>query len=217
VGVTYAYTIAANGCSNIQNISVTINPLPSAAGTITGTSTLNGGTTGVAYSVPAITNAVSYIWAYSGTGVTIAGGTTNNITIDFAINASSGNLTVKGMNACGNGTVSLNFPITVNILPGTPGTITGTASLCQGAVGVTYTVPAITNATGYVWTLPFGASITGGSNTRTITVTFSSTASSGNVSVHGTNVNGNGPESVAFPVTVKPTPVTGPLYHKRNN
>jgi len=92
---------------------ITMNPLPVAAGTISGTASVVHGTYAVAYSVGAITNATGYFWAYSGNGATIHNGTTNSITIDFAPDATSGNLTVYGTNACGNGTVSANFGVTI--------------------------------------------------------------------------------------------------------
>ncbi len=96
------------------NATVT-NTGPGAAGTISGTSSVDQGQNGVSYSVPTISNATSYTWAYSGTGATIHG-TSNNITIDFAANATSGNLSVSGTNTCGNGTTSANYPITVNLI-----------------------------------------------------------------------------------------------------
>ncbi len=95
--------------------------------------------------------------------------------------------------------------ITIAAAIGSPGTITGLTSVCQGQAGVIYSVPAIANATGYTWTLPAGASITSGSNTNSITVTFSGSASSGNVTVLGTNIGcGNGPVSSPLAVTVNP-------------
>ena len=123
----------ANGGGNCEYAGATANPLndsptatyyinatvtntgAGAAGSISGSASVDQGQTGVAYSVPAVTNATSYTWAYSGTGATIHG-TSNNVTIDFAANATSGNLTVSGTNTCGNGTVSANYPITVNTI-----------------------------------------------------------------------------------------------------
>ena len=58
------------------------------------------GQNGVGYSVPAIANATSYTWIYTGTGATI-NGTSNNITINFSATATSGDLTVRGSNSCG--------------------------------------------------------------------------------------------------------------------
>ena len=88
--------------------------------------------------------------------------------------------------------VSANYAVTVNPLPAAAGTITGTATVCQGQAGVVYSVPAIASATGYTWTLPTGASITAGSNTNSITVTYSASAVSGNITVLGTNSCGSG-------------------------
>jgi hypothetical protein len=122
------YTVTgthAGGTSDMTGSAIlTEDPLPVAAGAISGTATVIRGTSGVTYTVPAITNASSYVWAYSGTNYTVNGSGTS-ITIDFASNATSGNLTVKGHNTCGDGTVSGNYSITAN--PSTT-TFTGTAN-----------------------------------------------------------------------------------------
>ena len=197
--------ILANGTCISDTTWVTINsPLTAAAGTITGTATVCQGQSGVAYSVPAIANATSYTWAYSGTGATI-NGTTNNITIDFSATATGGNLTVKGTNACGNGTVSANYAITVNPLPAAAGVITGVSPVCQGQSGVAYSVPAIANATSYTWAYSgTGATING--TTNNITIDFSATATGGNLTVKGTNACGNGTVSANYAITVNPLP-----------
>ena len=149
-------------------------------------------------------NATSYTWAYSGTGATI-NGSTNSITINFAANATSGNLTVTGTNTCGNGTVSANYPITVSPLPAAAGAITGTATVCQGASSVVYSVPAINNATSYTWAYSgTGATING--STNSITINFAANATSGNLTVTGTNTCGNGTVSANYPITVSPLP-----------
>ena len=178
------------------------------AGTITGATSVCQGQTGVTYSVPAIANATGYVWTLP-SGATIASGNnTNAITVNYSTTASSGNISVYGANSCGNGTGSPNFAVILNPLPGAAGTITGTASVCQGQIGVAYSVPAIANATGYVWTLPSGATIASGNNTNAITVNYSTTASSGNISVYGTNGCGNSIASPDFAVTVNSCVVT---------
>lgn len=198
-----------NGCAALTPtvLNVTVNTVPDAAGTITGTSVVCGGAQGIAYSCAAINGAVSYVWTLPA-GATIAtGGGTNSITVDFATNASSGNITVYGNNVCGNGTPSPNFPVTVNALPDAAGNITGANEVCQGTDGVVYTVPSITGATSYTWTVPTGATIVSGANTNSITVDFSMSAASGNVTVYGSNSCGNGTAS-SLQVTVNPIPVT---------
>jgi hypothetical protein len=133
---------------------------------------------------------------------------TNSITVNFAGNASSGNITVYANNICGNGATSPPFAVTVTALPADAGTITGPASVCQGAAGMVYTVPAIASATGYTWTVPAGATIVSGANTNSITIDFSPAAVSGNITVLGTNSCGNGTVSPNFAVNVNPIPAT---------
>jgi phosphodiesterase/alkaline phosphatase D-like protein len=200
----------ASGCQavNPTQLNVTVNGYPGATGSITGSPTVCAGATGIAYSVAPVTNAVAYVWTLPA-GATIAtGANTNSITVNFAANATSGNITASANNICGNGTVSPLFAVTVNALPDTPGTITGPASVCQGATGLVYSVPTIAGATGYLWSIPDAATITSGANTSSITVNFSPTALSGTFSVRGTNSCGNGPVSANFPVTVNPIPAT---------
>ena len=95
--------------------------------------------------------------------------------------------------------------------PTQAGSISGPKTLCQGQTEVIYSVAAIANATGYNWTLPTGAAITSGINTSSITVSYSASAISGNISVIGTNACGNGASS-SITVTVNQSPiVTSPL------
>ena len=211
-GIQWVAVIYTNpsGCSATAptQLNVFVNPLPGPAGTITGTTAVCGGTNGVAYSVGIIANASSYVWTLPAGASIATGAGTNSITVNFDPFASSGNITVYGNNTCGNGAVSPSFAVTVTPLPATAGVITGPSAVCQGVSGVVYTVPSIANATGYVWTVPTGALIVGGSNTNSITVDFSLSAVSGTITVHGTNSCGNGLVGPEFQVTVNPIPPT---------
>ena len=91
--------------------------------------------------------------------------------------------------------------VTVNQLPTTATSITGSTNVTAGQQNVQYSVPAIANATSYIWSLPNGA--TGSSTTNTITVNYSSSAVSGNITVKGTNACGDGASSSLY-VTVNP-------------
>jgi len=187
-------------------LNVTVNGVPDPAGTITGTSSVCAGTTGVGYSVPPIPGAVSYVWSLPA-GATIASGAgTNSITVDFSASAVSGNIIVYGNNLCGNGNNSAPFYVTINPMPAAAGTISGPSSVCEGTSGVSYSVPLIANATGYVWTVPSGVTIVSGSNTNAIVVDFTPTATSGGITVYGTNNCGNGAVSPTHNVTVYPIP-----------
>ncbi len=173
------------GCGTVSATgTITVNPLPVPAGTITGTASVCQGQSGVTYNIPAIANATSYQWTYSGTGASITG-TTNAITISFAANATSGNITVRGVNTCGNGTLSVNYPVTVNTLPVTS-TITGDATPPCSGTGYVYRVTN-TARSDYAWSVPVGATITSGQGSHNITVNFGTT--NGNITVTETNAS----------------------------
>jgi len=204
VSVNYSTTAGCSAASPTV-LQVTVNPIPNAAGAITGSAAVCAGASGVAYSVGAVPNATSYVWTLP-TGASIASGAgTSSITVNFSSSAVSGNILVAGNNVCGNGPNSPAFPVTINQVPGAAGTITGQASVCQGD-NASYYITAVPTATGYTWSLPPGATITTGDNTTFIDVAFSSSASSGNVSVVPTNACGNGTASPNFAVTVATTP-----------
>jgi hypothetical protein len=185
------------------NYAITVNPLPDAAGTITGTSNVCKGESAVSYSVTAIGETTSYDWAYSGSGATI-NGIGNDVTIDFSSAATSGELTVIGTNDCGDGTVSSNYSITVNAIPEKPGTITGASTVCEGESAVSYTVTEISDATSFLWSYSGeGATINGTGNS--VTLDFSASATSGDLTVKATNDCDDGAVSNQYSITVIPS------------
>ncbi len=182
--------------SSCVAVTVTVNALPDNAGLINGSSSVCQGQNSVTYSVPTIANATSYLWTLP-TGAS-GSSTTNSITLNFGISATTGNLSVKGVNSCGEG-IESSLPITVNALPDMAGPISGATIVFQGQTSVTYLVSPISNAISYTWTLPTGAS--GSSTSDSIIVNFGLTATSGNINVYGTNSCGSGAYS-SFGVTV---------------
>ena len=86
--------------------------------------------------------------------------------------------------------------------PDSAGTINGRKDVCFGDTA-TYSVAAISLATGYNWTLPSGATILSGTNTNSIKVIFK--GSGGNITVYGTNTCLPGKASNIF-VTVNSLP-----------
>jgi uncharacterized protein (TIGR02145 family) len=95
--------------------------------------------------------------------------------------------------------------VTVMPFPANPGVISGLETVCQslGSDSISYTVPAIFDATSYIWTLPEGA--TGISSINSISVSYGNTSVSGVISVKGNNSCGDG-ILAALAVTVKPLP-----------
>jgi hypothetical protein len=188
------------GTGTSSSFSITANPLPSAAGTISGPDSVCAGSNGAVFSVASITNASSYSWTFPAGAVSV---NPNNLaSADFSTNASSGLISVAGVNSCGSGT-STTFSVVVNPLPGSAGSISGTTPVCQGINGVAYSVAAIANADSYTWTFPPGISTTGTSNS--ITADFSTTAQSGTITVTGLNACGTGSTS-SFNLITDPLP-----------
>lgn len=184
-----------------NQMTCTAPAMPAAAGWITGPVNVYQGQSSVVYYVPDISFATTYVWTLP-TGVT-GTSTTRIITVSFAKTAASGVIKVFGRNENGDGATS-SISVTVNILPKDAGKITGYTSVCQGESQVSYTVPAIDEATSYTWTLPAG--VTGSSTTNTIFVDISKTAGSGTISVAGKNNWGSGTAS-SLAVTVHQLPV----------
>ena len=91
------------GSSPLKSKIVPITPSPGPAGAISGKDTVCMDKGGYVYTVATITAADSYIWKLP-TGASItAGEGTQAITIKFSANAVSGDLVVKGANACDTG------------------------------------------------------------------------------------------------------------------
>jgi gliding motility-associated-like protein len=103
--------VCGNGTSS-PGFLISINSPPANGGIIDGSHEVCENNADVAYSVPEINAATSYVWEYSGTGISIPGNT-NHVGMYFFNNATSGNLTVYGVNKCGSGSISDNFPIIV--------------------------------------------------------------------------------------------------------
>ncbi|MEI7725838.1 MAG: T9SS type A sorting domain-containing protein, partial [Bacteroidota bacterium] len=132
----------------------------------------------------------TYLWSNGQTGST-------------AVNLTAGTYTVTVTNAAG--CTAVSAPITVEIIlqqVGQAGPITGASVVGNGQSDVPFSVEPIENATGYIWTLPPGASITGGLNTRSIKVMFSMSAVSGVITVRGVNICGIGLSSSNHEVTL---------------
>lgn len=113
--------------------------------------------------------------------------------------------TVSVTDAC-NQAVTVAASVDVGTTPGPAGPIEGTAEICTPAGALVFSVPAITGADDYIWSLPPGAVIVNGNNTNTIAVSFGTNAASGILSVRGhSTFCGEGSESSLF-LSVHPSP-----------
>jgi hypothetical protein len=152
--------------------TVIVNVSAQDAGILTGADTVCVNTTGVSYSISAVTGAIGYTWTVP-TGATIATGDgSESITIDFG--NVGGSVEVTPLGVCGNGAAS-DLVITMNAELGLA-SISGTDTVCENTTGVSFITSTVAGASSYVWTVPSGASIGSGDNSESITVDFGITA-----------------------------------------
>jgi len=161
---------------------------------------------------------IAYQWQY------LNGSTWNNVlngtpTGAVYLNAATNTMSVSGINVmgshqyrcfvsnCNGAYTDISDVSTLNVISSpadAAGAISGPTAVCQGQ-SFTCSVPEIGNTTSYVWTLPAG--YTGSSSTNSINVICQPTATSGNISVKGTNNCGEGIPSL-LSMVVNPQPET---------
>ena len=200
VVLTSNATCLSQSTGNSSDVVMTVNPIPSTAGNIIGSTTQCVGTS-VTYSVANIAGASSYQWTlpsgWSGNS------TTNSITT--VVGANGGNISVSGVNSCGTGGAQ-SINVSVNTAPAVPISISGNLNVCA-ASQQTYSVAPVSGASSYTWTLPLGW--TGSSTSNTIDVNTGTT--SGNITVTANNSCGNSaPQSIAVNVGSVP-PISSPI------
>jgi len=188
-GKYYVTIIDANGCvsSNDSSVTISVNSPVIPSITTSGTTSICQGNS-ITLSAP---TGYAYQWSN--------GAMSQNISVSLAGNY---NVRVKDVNGC-NSDTSNSIKVIIKSIPSNAGTISGTSNVLQGQKAVTYTVPLITNATSYIWTIPTGTK--GNSSTNSITVDFDSTAVSSNITVKGISSCGDGINST-LAITVNPIP-----------
>jgi len=198
--------IYSNATSQFYTTSKTITVVgaPATPGMIFGT------TTGIcanspnqyAYSISAVTNATNYNWTAPLGGDIVANPSNTSAVLMFLANAVPGNLSVNASNSCGTSS-NANLMINISPLPVMPGTISGPTSACQGEQNVSLSVPSITYATSYEWTLLNGSQVTTGTPSYSYDIGLNEIG--GRVYVKGVNACGEG-DSVDYNLTVNPLP-----------
>jgi hypothetical protein len=110
------------GCQSLipTIYNVDVAALPASPNIVTGPSSICAGVSGVVFNVSPINNALTYEWTFPNGATIKSGAGTSSVTVDFAINSSSGIINVYGVNDCGVGPTSPDFNILVNTIPATP-------------------------------------------------------------------------------------------------
>jgi predicted nucleotidyltransferase len=204
-GTAKISVIALNTSANFaisessDSLSVVVKSLPN-TGVISGDQTVCKGTSDHIYKVVSIAGADSYVWSlpqgFTGTS------SSDSISVNYSQTATSGKITVKGINDCGEGAES-SLSIQVNSLPVSAGAIVGNTVVCQGVNDQIYTVAEIDGASSYIWSLPIG--VKGSSTTNNISVGYSNSATIYTIKVQGENSCGVGSEnSIAVAVNTIP-------------
>lgn len=192
-----SYTIIAND---------TITPVPLCAG---GTATVTDKSSPILrdpmYSVAAFYDIDSVQYTYSITGFPTVNDDNFSILIP-PVGTYSVDQTDTMFGWSGICVASVTKSVTVTTTPTSPSSISGPASLCAGGSAV-YSVPPVSGATSYVWTLPSGW--TGTSTTNSITVIASS--ASGNVTVYARNSCGNSAATTLAVVSSGSISIPGPI------
>ncbi len=161
LNVVYAFTLTANGCSNNQNVILSVNPTPGF------TSALNPvgicDSTLFSYTPVSLTSPILFSWTRPAvSGITTTGVASGNGNISqVLINSTSTPVPViyyytVSTNGCANSTV---FTVTVNVNPAPVITNTNPTSICSGASFNYMALSSTTlTSTAFVWSR---ASVTG--------------------------------------------------------
>ena len=184
--------IAGNDCGNnplASVLPVVVNHPPAALNPVTGPDQV---CTGASASFTTAGSAETYNWTVPA-GVTISSGQGTN-TIQVTWGTAAGDISVFASNDCG-ATPVITKSVGIKTIPEPAAAISGNDSVCLGHGNYIYSVPVITGASSYVWTLPAGVTVFAGQGTNQVTLLYSATAQSGTVSVKGNNDCGDGVET----------------------
>ena len=199
VVVTYVYTLSANGCSNVQNVTVTVNPRPVLTSSLTPAAICSNSVFN--YTPTSSTPGALFTWsraAVLGVSNALASGTGNpNETL---INTTSSPVTVTYLytvsaNGCTNPS-NFTVLVVVNPTPVLSSTLTP-AAICSGDL-FSYTATSVTPGVTLAWS-------------RGAIAGISNPASSGVGNISETLVNtGNAPINVTYVYTLSNGGCTNP-------
>ena len=180
---------ASSGCGVASTQTCqTFSTTPATPGNIVGPPAICPNSTGNIYNVPVLNGASSYNWVVPA-GITITSGQgTNAIVVDADGSFTTGLLSVTAVSACG--VAGSPRTLTIGSLLVTPGAIIPPASNCNNSTGVIFSVPLLTGATSYLWSVPADITITSGQGTNQITVDIGAVFTTGQLCVQGISACG---------------------------
>ncbi len=194
--------IASNACGDATQdcFPVALFDLPADAN-VSGPMDICPGQT-VTYSTPSDVNTTMYNWTIPACATIDSGQGSNSITVTWgATCTAAGNICVDVSNTCGTGQGDC-FPVSLSTVTETPMVSTTAASACACDITMASVTDTAT-ATNIVWSVPTGATITGGQGTANITIDWCD-AQSGDICAELTYACGTVED--CSPVTISPIP-----------
>ena len=182
----YILTVTDNAANVAKDsVLVTVLNVPDPVAEISGPSEVCKDSVEV-YSIVEVAGATSYLWTLPAGAMIVEG--LNNSVVNIKWGATSGQLSVAGVNGCGSGTTG-NMNVAIFLPPPVPGAITGPSELCKYQTA-DFSVANVFGASSYHWTVPPDADILNGQGFRSVKVHWGETA--GTISVACGNFCGIG-------------------------
>ncbi|MEI8202443.1 MAG: hypothetical protein WCH34_05495 [Bacteroidota bacterium] len=215
-GIAKIFVKAVNACGSSvvsDTLSVTITPLPGKPGIPTGPSPLCQGSASTNYTTTGATNATSYQWYILPATAGSITGTTTTGTVNWNVNFSGiAKIFVRGVSNCGTGPLASDtLYVTINPLPGKPGTPVGTSPICQGnPLTSVFATSGSTNSTSFTWSIipATAGTVTSNGTTTTPTITWNPNFYGVvRIIAFGINACGQGPVSDSLMITINPLPL----------
>lgn len=196
-------------CENQVVKQVVVSQAPDAAAQPAGPSVACAGSTGNTYTTPGAGSASTYAWAITPTDAGTIEGTTPTAVFNPLLTWSGTvSITVKGINDCGEGSVSPPFDVSVPAAAAAPLKPAGVDSVNLADVTTSdFTISAVPGVTSYEWSVTPAAAgtISGTGLTGTLSWNLSFRGPKAFVSVRGIDNCGPGIPSPEKPVSVKNT------------
>lgn len=201
----------ANGCvSTVRTFNMQVRPMPAidwsasaapvCASAVAQTTTLNYSSTSNApnsYSItwnPVPANSFTNVPSTSFSGNASGGVININVPANTAVGTYTATVSVTNSNGCSSNAFGFSLDV-IDFLPSAAGTVSGISETCENVSGLGFSIPPVSGAVNYQWTLPSGWTINSGTGTNSISASAPAGSSSGLVQVAGANACGAGPLS----------------------
>lgn len=175
---------ASNACGTSSYRSAFTRRSVSTPATVSGNKVACASTSDT-YTCTAVAGAESYLWSI--TGDATVSGTTNSVTVNFGPAWTGGTLCVSSQVGC---FTSPSKCMAITSSTPAVGAISGSATACPNGV-VSFSVAPLAGIQTYNWTTPANSSVTLGSGTNNVQVTFNGSYNGvGNICVSATSICG---------------------------